>query len=62
MKVKAVEVNESCRYVTEGCVYNCHEHELSKNLVVMVDDEGEELIGLVSSEKDAHGVKWEIVE
>lgn len=62
MKVKAVEVDESCRYVTVGKVYDCHEYLPKLGLVFLVGDRGSEVIGHVSSEKDAHGVKWEIVE
>lgn len=62
MKVKAVEVDESCEYVTEGKVYTCDVFKPGSSLVVLTGDDGEEVIGLVDGGKDAHGVKWEIVE
>lgn len=62
MKVKAVEVSEECEYVTAGSIYECHEYLPKLGLVFLVGDRGSEVIGHVSSEKDAHGVKWEIVE
>lgn len=62
MKVKAVEVDASCGYVTEGEVYTCDVFKPGSSLVVLTGDGGEEVIGLVDGGKDAHGVKWEIVE
>ena len=62
MKVKAVEVDESCEYVTAGSIYECHDYLPKLSIVFLTGDRGNEVIGLVSSEKDAHGVKWEIVE
>lgn len=62
MKVKAVEVDASCGYVTEGKVYTCDVFKPGSSLVVLTGDGGEEVIGLVDGGKDAHGVKWEIVE
>lgn len=62
MKVKAVEVDALCEYVTAGRVYECHDYLPKLGLVSLVGDRGSEVIGHVSSEKDAHGVKWEIVE
>lgn len=62
MKVKAVEVDASCEYVTEGSVYTCRDYLPAFGLVFLVGDSGSDVIGYVSSEKDAHGVKWEIVE
>lgn len=62
MKVKAVEVDASCRYVTEGKVYTCDVFKPGSSLVVLTGDGGEEVIGLVDGGKDGHGVKWEIVE
>ena len=62
MKVKAVEVNESCEYVTPGMVYECHYYLPKLSIVYLTGDHGYEVIGVVSGEKDAHGVKWEIVE
>ena len=62
MKVKAVEVDKSCGYVTEGKVYTCDAFKPGSRLVVLTGDGGEEVIGLVDSGKDAHGVKWEVVE
>lgn len=62
MKVKAVEVCESCEYVTEGKVYTCDVFKPGSSLIVLTRDGGEEVIGLVDGWTDAHGVKWEIVE
>lgn len=62
MKVKAVVVDESCGYVTEGKVYTCELFKPGSRLVVLTGDGGEEVIGLVDRGEDAHGVKWEIVE
>lgn len=62
MKVKAVEVGASCEYVTAGRVYECHDYLPDFSLVFLTGDGGEEVIGLVDGGKDAHGVKWEIVE
>lgn len=62
IKVKAVEVDASCEYVTAGSVYECHGYLPELGLVFLTGDRGNEVIGAVSSEKDAHGVKWEIVE
>lgn len=62
MKVKAVEVDASCGYVAEGKVYTCDVFKPGSSLVVLTGDGGEEVIGLVDGGKDAHGVKWEIVE
>lgn len=62
MKVKAVEVDASCGYVTEGKVYTCDVFKPGSSLVVLTGDGGEEVLGLVDGGKDAHGVKWEIVE
>lgn len=62
MKVKAVEVDASCEYVTKGSVYACHDYLPKLGIVFLTGDRGNEVIGIVSSEKDAHGVKWEIVE
>lgn len=62
MKVKAVEVDASCVYVTEGKVYTCDVFKPGSRLVVLTGDGGEEVIGLVDGGKDGHGVKWEIVE
>ncbi|QBJ02954.1 hypothetical protein QCF76_gp04 [Escherichia phage ZCEC5] len=62
MKVKAVEVDASCEYVTEGSVYECSDYLPKLGLVFLTGDGGEEVIGLVDGGKDAHGVKWEIVE
>lgn len=62
MKVKAVEVDASCGYVTEGKVYTCDVFKPGSSLVVLTGDGGEEVIGLVDGGKDGHGVKWEIVE
>lgn len=62
MKVKAVEVDASCGYVTEGKVYTCEVFRPGSSLVVLTGDGGDKVMGLVGSGKDAHGVKWEIVE
>lgn len=62
MKVKAVVVDESCGYVTEGKVYECHDYLPKLSIVCLTGDHGHKVIGVVSSGKDAHGVKWEIVE
>lgn len=62
MKVKAVEVDESCRYVTMGKLYDCHDYLPELGIVFLTGDRGYEVIGTISNEKDAHGVKWEIVE
>lgn len=61
-RVKAIEVEESCRYVTVGKVYDCHDYLPELGIVFLTGDRGNEVIGVISSEKDAHGVKWELVE
>ena len=61
-RVKAIEVEESCRYVTVGKVYDCHDYLPELGIVFLTGDLGNELIGVISSEKDAHGVKWELVK
>lgn len=60
-RVKAIEVEESCRYVTVGKVYDCHYYLPELGIVFLTGDRGNEVIGVISSEKDAHGVKWELV-
>lgn len=40
MKVKAVEVNESCEYVTAGSVYECHNYLPEIGLVFLTGDQG----------------------
>lgn len=62
MKVKAIEVDESCEYITAGSVYELHGYLPEMNLIFLTGDRGSEVIGVVSDEKDAHGVKWEIVK
>ena len=62
VKVKAVEVDASCEYVTEGSVYECRDYLPKLGVVFLTGDRGNGVIGIVSREKDAHGVKWEIVE
>lgn len=62
MKVKAAEVGEECEYVTAGSIYECHDYLPKLGIVFLTGDRGNEVIGIVSSEKDAHGVRWEIVE
>lgn len=61
-RVKAIEVEESCRYVTVGKVYDCHDYLPEQGLVFLTGDRGYEVIGKISNEKDAHGVKWELVK
>lgn len=61
-RVKAVEVEESCRYVMVGKVYDCHDYLPRQGLVFLTGDRGHEVIGQISNEKDAHGVKWELVK
>lgn len=61
-RVKAVEVEESCRYVTVGKVYDCHDYLPKIGLVFLTGDRGNEVIGQISNEKDAHGVKWGLVK
>lgn len=62
IKVKAIEVEESCRYVTVGKEYDCHYYLPEQGIVFLTGDRGYEVIGKISSEKDAHGVKWELVK
>lgn len=40
MKVKAVEVDASCGYVTEGKVYTCDVFKPGSSLVVLTGDGG----------------------
>lgn len=61
-RVKAIEVEESCRYVTVDKVYDCHDYLPELGIVFLTGDRGNEVIVVISSEKDAHGVKWELVE
>lgn len=61
-RVKAIEVEESCRYVTVGKVYYCHDYLPELGIVFLTGDRGNEVIGVISSEKDSHGVKWELVK
>lgn len=61
-RVKAVEVEESCSYVTAGKVYNCHDYLPEQGIVFLTGDRGCEVIGKISNEKDEHGVKWELVK
>ena len=61
IKVKAIEVEESCRYVTVGKVYDCHDYLHELGIVFLIGDRGCEVIGKISNEKDEHGVKWELV-
>ena len=62
IRVKAIEVEESCCYVTVGKVYDCHDYLPELGIVFLTGDRGNEVIGVISSEKDAHGVKWELVK
>lgn len=62
IRVKAIEVDETCRYVTVGKVYDCHDYLPDEWIVFLIGDRGYEVIGKISNEKDAHGVKWELVE
>ena len=62
IRVKAIEVEYSCRYVTVGKVYDCHDYLPELGIVFLTGDRGNEVIGVISSEKDAHGVKWELVK
>lgn len=61
-RVKAIEVEESCRYVTVGKEYDCHDYLPELGIVFLTGDRGNEVIGVISSEKDAHGVKWELLK
>lgn len=61
-RVKAVEVEESCRYVTVGKVYDCHDYLPEQGIVFLTGDRWCEVIGKISNEKDEHGVKWELVK
>lgn len=62
IRVKAIEVDESCRYVTVGKVYDCHDYLPKQGLVFLTGDRGHEVIGQILDGKDAHGVKWELVK
>lgn len=62
IKVKAIEVEESCRYVTVGKEYDCHDYLPEQGIVFLTGDRWYEVIGKISNEKDAHGVKWELVK
>lgn len=62
IKVKAIEVEESCRYVTVGKEYDCHDYLPEQGIVFLTGDRGYEVIGKICNEKDAHGVKWELVK
>lgn len=61
-RVKAIEVEESCSYVTVAKVYDCHNYLPELGIVFLTGDRGNEVIVVISSEKDAHGVKWELVK
>lgn len=62
IRVKAIEVDESCRYVTFCKVYDCHNYLPKQGLVFLTGDRGCEVIGQILDGKDAHGVKWELVK
>ena len=62
IRVKAIEVEESCRYVTVGKEYVCHDYLPRQGLVFLTGDRGQEVIGQILDGKDAHGVKWELVK
>jgi hypothetical protein len=65
MKVKATKVTElrTLDYVTEGKVYDVQD-PTADGLGWVVDDVGDSIFIDFSDdgEKDAHGVKWEILE
>ena len=62
MKVKAVEVDASCEYVTEGKVYDVYD-PITSSLGWVVDDVGDSILIYFSGEGECpHGVKWGIVE
>lgn len=43
--------------MTVGKVYDCHDYLPEQGIVFLTGDRGYEVIGKVSNEKDAHGVK-----
>ena len=61
-RVKAIEVEETCRYVTVGKVYDCHDYLPEQGIVFLTGDRGHEVTGRILDGKDAHGVKWELVK
>ena len=62
MKVKAVEVNEECDYITKGKVYDVQD-PTADGLGWVVDDVGDSIFIDFSDDGEcAHGVTWEIVE
>lgn len=61
IRVKPIEVEEKCRYVTVGKVYDCHDYLHELGIVFLIGDRGCEVIGKISKEKDEHGVKWGLV-
>lgn len=46
-RVKAIEVEESCRYVTVGKVYDCHYYLPEQGIVFLIGDRGHEVIGQI---------------
>ena len=62
MKVKAIEVNAKCSYITKGKVYEVQKPTANK-FCYIVDDEGDSIfVHCRGYEECGHGVKWEIIE
>lgn len=62
MKVKAVVVDESCEYVTEGKVYDAQNTDIF-GFGYIIDDVGDNIYVYLSGNGECgHGVKWEIAE
>ena len=62
IRVKAIEVEDTCRYVTVGKVYDCHDYLHELGIVFLIGDRGCEVIGKISKDDDDHGGKWELVK
>ena len=49
IRVKAIYVEETCRYVTVGKEYDCHDYLPELGIVFLTGDRGNEVIGVISS-------------
>lgn len=62
MKVKAIEVNAKCGYITKGKVYEVQRPATNK-FGFVVDDDGDCIfVHCIDDKECGHGVKWEFIE